>query len=203
VTITEPRFRSRSQSYFTTKSQSVCLGIEHPSGTYDQILLAVGMLLSEICGLVSVGRPLWREDGSAICSVITRWSESLRIRNLTLLSHLRLPQPGGTSCLIIRVRVTFRLTVCLDVGPTWWTFNQILLPFQVFGSEICCLVSVGRPLWREVGSVIRLSQDSNFPLFTSNIYVTCVLQFSNLYTINTKFQSVPSEYSRLCSTSYY
>jgi hypothetical protein len=52
------------------------------------------MLLSEICGLVSGGRPLWREDGSAICSVITQWSESLRTRNHTLLSHLRLPQPG-------------------------------------------------------------------------------------------------------------
>jgi hypothetical protein len=53
------------------------------------------MLLSEICGLVSMGRPLWREDGSAICSVITQWSESLRTRNHTLLSHLRPPQPGG------------------------------------------------------------------------------------------------------------
>jgi hypothetical protein len=38
------------------------------------------MLLSEICGLVSGGRPLWRENGSAICSVITHWSESLRTR---------------------------------------------------------------------------------------------------------------------------
>jgi hypothetical protein len=39
-----------------TVSQSVCLGIEHPCGTCDHILLPVGMLLSEICGLVSVGR---------------------------------------------------------------------------------------------------------------------------------------------------
>jgi hypothetical protein len=49
----------------------------------------------EICGLVSVGRPLWREDGSEICSVITQRSESRRTCNHTLLSHLRLPQPGG------------------------------------------------------------------------------------------------------------
>jgi hypothetical protein len=41
-----------------TVSQSVCLGIEHPCGTCDQILLPVRILLSEICGLVSVGRPL-------------------------------------------------------------------------------------------------------------------------------------------------
>jgi hypothetical protein len=83
-----------------TVSQSVCLGIEHPFGACDQILLPVGMLLSEIWGLVSVGSPLWREDGSAICSVITQWSELLRTRNHTLLSHLRLPQPGGQLCLI-------------------------------------------------------------------------------------------------------
>jgi hypothetical protein len=41
-----------------TVCQSVCLGIEHRCGTCDQILLPVGMLLSEICGLVSIGRPL-------------------------------------------------------------------------------------------------------------------------------------------------
>jgi hypothetical protein len=38
-----------------TVGQSVCLDIEHPCGTCDQILNPVGMLLSEICGLVSVG----------------------------------------------------------------------------------------------------------------------------------------------------
>jgi hypothetical protein len=78
-----------------TVSQSVCLGIEYPCGTCDQILLSVRMLLSDICGLVSLGHSLWREDGSAICSVITQWSESHRTCNHTLLSHLRLPQPGG------------------------------------------------------------------------------------------------------------
>jgi hypothetical protein len=32
---------------------------------------------------------------SEICGVITQWSESSGTRNHTLLSHLRLPQPGG------------------------------------------------------------------------------------------------------------
>jgi hypothetical protein len=62
------------------------------TGTCNLILLPVGR--SENCGLFSMGRPLWREDGSAICSVITQWSESHRTRNHTLLSHLRLSQPG-------------------------------------------------------------------------------------------------------------
>jgi hypothetical protein len=61
----------------------------------NQMLLPVGMLFSEIWGFVSVGRPLIREDGPAICSVITQWSESRRTRSHTLLSYLRLPQPGG------------------------------------------------------------------------------------------------------------
>jgi hypothetical protein len=38
--------------------------------------VAVWNLRSCFCG-----RPLWREDGSAICSVITQWSESRRTRN--------------------------------------------------------------------------------------------------------------------------
>jgi hypothetical protein len=80
-------------SYSTT--QSACLGIKYPCGTSDQILFPVRMLLSEIYGLVSMWRPLWREDGSAVCSVIIQWSESLRTRNHTLLSHLKLHQPGG------------------------------------------------------------------------------------------------------------
>jgi hypothetical protein len=83
-----------------TVSQSICLGIEHPCGTCDQILLPLGMLLSEICVLVSVGRPLWREDGSAICGVTTQRSESLRTRNHTILSHLKFPQPGRPGSLI-------------------------------------------------------------------------------------------------------
>jgi hypothetical protein len=58
------------------------------------------MLLSEICGLVSVGRPFWQVDGSAICCAITQWSESRRNRNHTLLSHPRLRQPGGPGACI-------------------------------------------------------------------------------------------------------
>jgi hypothetical protein len=55
-----------------TVNQSVCLGIEYPCGSCDHILFPVGMLLSEICGLVSLGLPLGQEDGSAISIVITQ-----------------------------------------------------------------------------------------------------------------------------------
>jgi hypothetical protein len=48
--------------------------------------------LSECCCLKFAVLYLW---GAAICGVITYWPESLRTRNHNLLSHLRLPQPGG------------------------------------------------------------------------------------------------------------
>jgi hypothetical protein len=77
-----------------TVSQSVCLGVEPNLG-----LVTRYYFLSENC-LVSMGHPLWREDGSAVCSAITKWSGSRRARNHTLLSHLRLSQPGGPDSLI-------------------------------------------------------------------------------------------------------
>jgi hypothetical protein len=82
-----------SLGYFTTDGQSVSMSwYRVHSGTCDQILFPVGMFLSESCGLVSVGRPLWREDRSTICSAITQWSKSRRTRNHTLPSHPRLPR---------------------------------------------------------------------------------------------------------------
>jgi hypothetical protein len=177
------------------------------SGTCDQILLSVRRLFSESCCLVSVERPLCREGGSAICSVITQWSESLRTRNHTLLSYLRLPQPGGPGSRIyipqeqgglvippgtrlawlveVEVEVTLHLTISQSVSMSRYrahseTCDQILLPVRKLFSERCCLVSVGRPLRQEVGSsqsvvIYQYLHQSN--------YVTCVLEFSNLYTI--------------------
>jgi hypothetical protein len=50
---------SQSQSYFMTDSQSVTMSwCRAHYGICDQILLPVGRLLSESCGLVSVGCPL-------------------------------------------------------------------------------------------------------------------------------------------------
>jgi hypothetical protein len=72
-----------------TVSQSACLGVGHPFGAHDQILL-FPFSCRKIALLFVLGHPLWREDGSVICSAISQWSESRRTRNHTLLSHLRL-----------------------------------------------------------------------------------------------------------------
>jgi hypothetical protein len=62
-------------------------------------------------------------------------------------------------------------SVCLGVEPTLWTFDQILLPFQVFESEICCLVFVGCPLWWEAASVLCKSQSSHLSVCIFTIYI--------------------------------
>jgi hypothetical protein len=41
----------------------------------------------------------------------------------------------------------------------------------VFGSGICCLVSVGRPLWWEAWSVLCKSQSSHLSVYTFTIYI--------------------------------
>jgi hypothetical protein len=56
-----------SQSYFTADSMFWC---QAHSGIYDQILLPVWRFLRESCCLVSMGLPLWREDGSTVCCAV-------------------------------------------------------------------------------------------------------------------------------------
>jgi hypothetical protein len=56
------QFKSQSQSHIATDGQSVSLGCWAPSGAHDQILITF-----DSYGLLSVGRPLWREDGSVVC----------------------------------------------------------------------------------------------------------------------------------------
>jgi hypothetical protein len=72
-----------------TVSRSVRLGVGHPFGAYDQILL-FPFFCRKIVLLFVLGRPLWQEDGSIIYSAICKWSESRRTHNHTLLPHLRL-----------------------------------------------------------------------------------------------------------------
>jgi hypothetical protein len=82
---------SRSRSHFTTDGQSITMSWYRAS-LWD---LQPDILSCRNAAVWNLRSSFWLEDGSAICSVITQWSESLRTRNHTLLSHLRLSRPGG------------------------------------------------------------------------------------------------------------
>jgi hypothetical protein len=102
-----------------------------------------------------------------------------------------------------------RQSVCLGVEPTLWPFDQLLLPFQVFGSGICCPVSVRSPVWREAGSVLCKSQSSHLSVCTFTIYIFVFHTFTiyiyiyiyTYYTICIRPLLVPARYSRLCPTT--
>jgi hypothetical protein len=87
--VRRPNFVKVKVTLRLTVIQSVCLGVRHPFGAHDQILLFL-LFCRKIALLFVLGRPVWREDRSVICSATCQWSESQRTRNHTLLSHLRL-----------------------------------------------------------------------------------------------------------------
>jgi hypothetical protein len=70
---------SRSRSYFTTDGRSVSMSWRRapPLGPMTRFYFFFALLFV-------LGWPLWREDGSVICSAICQWLES------ELLTHLRL-----------------------------------------------------------------------------------------------------------------
>jgi hypothetical protein len=149
---------SKSKLLYDCKSVSQSWCWAH-SGTCDQILFPVGRLLSESCSLVSVGRPLWWEDGSAVCNAITHWSESRRTRNRILLSYLRLLHPGGPGSRIYEVYPPGTGWHC--VTPLSWTHNLILSSCHLGNIAVVNPRKVYLPL--EIGNTMVCT---NFCLFT-------------------------------------
>jgi hypothetical protein len=141
-----PHLQSKSKLLYDWRSvsQSVCLGVEPTLW-----LVARYYFLSESCCLASMGHPLWWVDGPAVCSVITQWSESRRMSNHTLLSHLRLPQPGGLgSCIyipqeqgdpVIPLGTVFPLCRFLRLAGLRWRYSN-LPPQGNLSSLHCCTI---------------------------------------------------------------
>jgi hypothetical protein len=73
-----------------TVSRPVCLGIKHPFGAYDQILITVRQLRSCWCGFsLTRGRVCRLQLLLALASAVILGSESLGTRDYILLSQIR------------------------------------------------------------------------------------------------------------------
>jgi hypothetical protein len=72
-----------------TTSRPIRLGVGHSFGAHDQIFRFHFFCQTTVL-LFGLGSPLWRQEGSVICSAICQWAESRRTHNHTLLFHLRL-----------------------------------------------------------------------------------------------------------------
>jgi hypothetical protein len=86
-----PSSQCKSQSHFTTYGQSlVCLGIKHPSGTYDKIFITLRQLLVCWCGALSLtrGRVCRLQLLLALASVDIFGSNSHGTRDHNLLSQI-------------------------------------------------------------------------------------------------------------------
>jgi hypothetical protein len=64
--------KSKSELHYDRQpvGRSVLVSGTHSSGTRDQFFPFSLWSFLDSCGFVGVGRPLWREDGSVICSAM-------------------------------------------------------------------------------------------------------------------------------------
>jgi hypothetical protein len=84
-----------------------------------------------------------------------------------------------------KVKVTLRLTVCLDVKPLLLLMTRCLLLFDGY-----CRVFVGRSLWREVGSAVCHSESAIFSR----------LSIGRVHTLYIRPLSLRAQYSNVCPT---
>jgi hypothetical protein len=138
---------------WVTVSRPVCPGIRQPSGIRDQFLVHFhGKYMQVFVVFLLVGRLCWREDGSVIYAYNCYWA-------LPALSPLG-PRPAGLVtipfCLISGVEwswICYQRSVGQYVLVVGCPLGPITSFYMFFSSDKYLLLHVGRPLWREDGSV--------------------------------------------------
>jgi hypothetical protein len=117
-----------------TVNRFIHLGVGHPFGAHDQVLLFL-FFCREIALLFVLGCPLWREDRSAICSAICQWLVLRRTHNHTLLSHLRLLGSLSVACYNSQGLIT------VEVFWPASTRGGELLEREMQNSSCACLIN--------------------------------------------------------------
>jgi hypothetical protein len=162
------------------------------------------LLLSDNCGFVDVGRSLWREDGYVVCSccwpspgtrdhILLSQIRDFSSRRLLRFAGLRWRYSTSPPHRIftpskVKVKVTLRLTVgqslSLGVESHLGLMTRYLLLFDSYG-----LVFVGRPLWREDGSVFCIccwsspAQSLSGPILLGVATIFHCLSFENSHFV--------------------
>jgi hypothetical protein len=166
-----PLLLSQSQSHVTTDDQSVSKSwFQDPSGSHDRILISVWHLLFYRCR----APPLTRGRSVICISHLNCFSSVILLlafasyfiadclRSAFFTSKRHKPSHHvkvavhGAGLLLTKVKVTLRPTtsrsVRLGFEPRLGLMTRCYLLFDSYW-----FVDIGRPLWREVGSVICLS----------------------------------------------
>jgi hypothetical protein len=152
-----------------TVSRPVCLGIKHPPGAYDQTV--AGLLMWGGLSDESTGLSFTTAAGPRQCShfrvrvpwhswpyfTVSRFETSLFAASYDSQGYGGGIRPTTADSQVeVEVKVTLRLTVgqsvSLGVEPYVGLMTRYLLLFDSYGRVI-----VGRPLWREDGSVFFIT----------------------------------------------